>query len=66
MPNQVLAGWVIVHGEFTKLEKFPMMDCPAFWATFQPLAPGPEMRTISPAFGDGGKVTVTIFELLKR
>jgi hypothetical protein len=24
------------------------------------------MRTISPAFGDGGKVTVTIFELLKR
>ena len=66
MPNQVFADWVIVHGEFAKLEKFPMMDCPAFWVTLQPLAPAPEMRTMSPGLGDAGNVTVTNCELFKR
>src|SRR5690348_16400580 len=66
MLYQVLADWVIVHGEFTKLVKFPMMDWPAFCATFQPLAPAPEMRTMSPGFADAGSVTVTSCGLVNK
>ena len=66
MQYQVLGDWVNVHGEFAKLEKFPMMDCPAFCATRQPPAPAPEMRTMSPGLAEAGNVTVTNCELVTR
>src|SRR5208282_417870 len=55
-----------VQGDLVKLEKFPMMNWPAFCETRQPLAPAPEMRTMSPALGEAGNVTVTSCELVKR
>jgi hypothetical protein len=66
-PQFVVAPCAVQVTPTFKAMAFPARTaCPAFCANFQPPVPEPDTRTISPGFGDAGKVMVTKLELLAK